>query len=559
MGMNTRRSFLNQEMNCAISEPTNRRFDLSIVKIVSVSMLFVLLIPVMAFSAMAEPIMYRHHIIMIQGDNPGTTEIELEYEIMAVERFFFLIPWNESRVEVSVPLNAIHESIDLDHVVDGGSMGYIPGEYSTFWNPNNPPFKELKDMEGMSCCIANKYVWVFPGGADRNFTVSTLVDTDSEFNQSFDRLRSDDAWNFSVSGMRLKLGKAFGDYISIPIEMGVNITKVEMTWNVSMHEENITFYISNNNGTDWMDMKGHEGEEMNFTAQGNELIMKINMTQNIGENNTPVLNGLWINVTYTPLYNDIILQLNYVVERESNKFEFILDLYEDDANFVTPHTIIYINKDHTLDSSGIPLELFESQTEFPDKSAYTFMSGSFTPEAKITIQSIEEEQFPWVLILALIAIVLIISILLIGGVRKKEISEPSLAQDTVAQDEEMEKLKHKKEGLLKAIKKLDTDFEEGLLDEEVYKELKSSYKSKAVDVMKQMDALVVSAASVAKAPILSQEKEALLQKKEKILKSIKKLDNDFNDGLLDEDVYKELRQSYKEKAVEVMKELEENR
>ncbi len=42
------------------------------------------------------------------------------------------------------------------------------------------------------------------------------------------------------------------------------------------------------------------------------------------------------------------------------------------------------------------------------------------------------------------------------------------------------------------------------------------------------------------------------------MKSIKKLDNDYKEGLLDEEVYKELRADYKRKAVDLMKELDEN-
>ncbi|UCE73746.1 MAG: hypothetical protein JSV56_12070 [Methanomassiliicoccales archaeon] len=525
-------------------------------------MVFIIFIQLNTENSSADPFLYRHHVIMIQGNDPDTAEIEPGNEMLAIERFFLLVPWNESFVDLPVPLAMKIGSQDIDHVGYSDMFGYVPGQYSLYMNPGDSPYKEFRNMEDMTCCIAHSFVWGFPKGADRNQSQDIHLDTGSAFKENMDDSRSIDVWNFSEDTMKLKMGEYSGEYISTATKMGAHIPKVEIDWNISMHKENVTFLISNNNGTNWLDMTSHKGEEVNFSVQGNELIWKINMTQNITLNNTPVLTDLWINVTYTPMYSDIILQLDYVLERKSDKFEFTMDLYKDYDDGVVPHILIYTDKDHIVESEDIPLTLYGSQSEYPGKDVYIFMAGSFSPEAAITVQKVEEEsQISWLLIFPLILIIIFVGAFLMGRARKREMTKSAEGQTATADNGDMEELARKKEGLLTALKELDSDFEEGNLDEDIYNELRSTYKKKAAEVMSQMDALTAAAVPSAKEPEepeISDERKTLLSKKKKILKSIKKLDSDYKDGILDEDVYKELRQSYKEKAVEVMKELEGN-
>lgn len=544
----------------------NKQSNRILIMRISTIMLFLFLLLIVVNSASAEPFLDGHFIVVIQGDDPDTDEVEPGSQLIAIERYDFQIPWNETWVEVPVPKIAKMEGMRLNQVVSVDSMGYIPGVYSEYWNQNNPPFKLFKDMTGMACCIADSYTWGFPENADRNTTKYIKVDSDTDFDKYFDDMISDDIWNFSILGLSMKPGYEYGNYISIPTILEINITKLEMSWEVAAFEENVSFFVSNNNGTNWLNMTDREGEEVIFTTSGNELIWKIIMSQDIAGNNTPVLNDLWINTTYTPFYTEITLQLEYAIGRDSNKFEIVWDLNMDYGDGVTPHTLIYTDKDHKLKSEGIPLSLYEAQTEYPTKDAYTYMSldsGSYSPEASVIITKMvdEEIQFPWILILILFIIVLIVLVLLFS--RPKTHDEAKVTQTEEAglsEDQQLEHdgLKHKKEGLLKAINKLDSDFEEGLLDEDVYSDLKGNYKQKTIDVMKQMDVLAAAAPVVPIGQQSSPEKEALKEKKEKILMGIKKLDSDYEEGLLDEEIYQELREDYKKKAVDIMKEIEEN-
>jgi hypothetical protein len=555
--------FCMQNTEGVVTKQVYRKYCRNITRRFAFFLVFILLIQIIAGSVNARPIFFFHHITMVQGDDPSTEEIESESEISVFESIGVYIPWNESVVEVALPFGA--KSWDIDHVTYP-PMDDFPGEYSAFFNPENPPFTQFIDMSSMSCCYAHRLAWGFPEGADRNTTESIYIGTETDFIQHFNDTRSDPVWNFSVSGLKLEPGNTTGDYfsvpLSVPLSMGVNITKIVMSWNITIHKENVSISVSNNNGTDWMDMNGQNGQVVNFSTQGNELIWRINMTQDINQNNTPILDELQVNVTYIPFITPIFLNLEYKLQRDpdTNRFEFTFDLYDDYIYNVPLHILIYINDDHILESKNISMAFTEVLENLPDKNRYSFVTGSYLPIVEISVHKIEEEEdFPWIILLALLLIVILIAMLLISRARSKESEEPSEAEGEEPLDsgEELEELEKKKEGLLKAIKKLDKDFEEGLIDEDVYNELRTSYKSKAASVMKQIDALAVSALAVTKAPEISIEKAALMKKKEKILKSIKKIDSDYEEGLLDEDVYQDLRKSYKEKAVEVLKEIED--
>jgi hypothetical protein len=419
-------------------------------------------------------------------------------------------------------------------------------------------------MTEMTCCYAHRFAWGFPEGADRNLTDSTNLDSDVDFIQYFDDTRSDVVWNFSTDGLHLKPGNISGDYISfpltIPLSMAANITKVEMSWNVSISQENVSIFVSNNNGTNWTNMNGLNGQILNFSTQGNELIWKINMTQDINLNNTPILDDLWINVTYIPIFTNVNLNLEYILQRnpDTNRFDFTLDLYDDYIDNVLLHMLIFINNDHVVESRNITLTFTESPENLPDKNRYNFIGYNYLPVADISVEKIEEEgEFPLSLLLALLIVAVIAAILIVSRARKRESEEePHEDDEPMDQEKELEELQLKKEGLDTAIAKLDSDLEEGLIDEDVHTELKGSYEEKAADVDQQIVALSAITSKEREEPEMSSEKAALMQKKERILKSIKKLDSDYEEGFLDEDVYEDLRKSYKGKAVEILKDIE---
>jgi hypothetical protein len=553
-------------------------FFSSISKGFAVLMILILFLGLVPYGAVSEPILEWHNIIIVQGDDPSTPEIESEDNLIATEFVYFLVPWNESIVRTFIPKSVTPSTIVVDQVVEvtypDQSTAFVYGEYSALMNPQNPPYKEFIDKTGADCCIAHWYLWGYPNGSSRDMEGYAHGSSGDHFNQSYDSIISDDVWNFTGPGLELKEGESAGEYISIPMEIFstyevINITSIEMDWNVTEFSENVSFSVSINNGTHWLDMNPNKGQLINFTTPGNELLWKMNMTQNVSLNNTPLLSDLWINITYTPAFSELVLQMNYVMPKDpvTDQFQFIMDLYEDMKYQRDPHVLVYVNPDHSLSANGMPFTFYDTQSQVSGKELYFFMpgTGEFSPEVTITIPYVgsetspnEEGDFPWLYIILLIIILAMIAVLLIVPEKKKEDEEGDIEADT----EELEQLEQKKEKLQMAISKLDSDFEEDLIDEETYDELKAGYEEKEAGVSKEIGILAASIAS-AKArrtedseEEISEEKEALLEKKKKLLLAIKKLDSDFEDDVIDEDTYKDLKADYKKKAAGVLKEID---
>jgi hypothetical protein len=535
--------------------------------LIAISMILIMLV---AINATAAPILTSHHIVMIQGDDPATEAVEPGDRTIAVERYFFAVPYNETHLEVPVPKNASMDGMQLDHVVYNQQMqSYLPGDFAEFFNQNNPPYKEFLDMTDMDCCYADFYAWEFPIDADRNVTDWDLIGNNVFFNVSLDKGRSDDVWNLSGSDLKLNRSEEYGEYYSLIYPLGLNISMVDMSWAITEHPENVSFFISNDNGTSWMDVTNRSNEDIYFPAEGNEFVWKINMSQDIELNNTPVLDYIWFNFTFLDRYTYVTLQLDYVLERRSGEFKFTWDFFMNRQYGTSPHILIYLDKDHELEAENIDLIFWGDQTEFPEKDTYFFMRGSYSPVASVTISEIEDPpgDFPWLLLLIFLIIAIIIVVLSMSMPKRGKPSEgmvdtaePEVSSEEIEEMEEMEdeleELRSKKKGLLGAIKKLNSDFEEGIIDEDVYNDLKGSYKGKTIEIMKRMDLLAATISQASMEPQISQEHEALLQEKKKTLLSIKKLDSDFNEGTIDEDTYRELREKYKKRAVEIAKELE---
>jgi len=100
------------------------------------------------------------------------------------------------------------------------------------------------------------------------------------------------------------------------------------------------------------------------------------------------------------------------------------------------------------------------------------------------------------------------------------------------------------ESLLAALARIDDDFEKGRLPENTYKSLRKEYVSKA--------AKALSSGSLGESPSTS----PLEAEKRKIMDAILALDEEREKGEIDEEVYAELRASYRKQLVELMKKSE---
>lgn len=127
-------------------------------------------------------------------------------------------------------------------------------------------------------------------------------------------------------------------------------------------------------------------------------------------------------------------------------------------------------------------------------------------------------------------------------------------------DKSRSRLIQEKKKLLKTIERIKSDHKEGVISKEIFDKLKNEYKQKLKNINKKIERIdkqgELGGSGEIEADVESLELEKLMNKKEKILKAIKKLDEDKEAGVLDKDLYDEMSAAYKKQAIEILKKID---
>jgi hypothetical protein len=125
-----------------------------------------------------------------------------------------------------------------------------------------------------------------------------------------------------------------------------------------------------------------------------------------------------------------------------------------------------------------------------------------------------------------------------------------------------EKLVSEKKKVLKITDKLKTDYKNGVISKATYDKLRLEYKEKLKKTNKRIEKIDKSGEDDIESDdesSQSPELQKLLTKKDRILKAIKKLEDDLDAGEIDEDLFEEMSKAYKKQAVEILKKIDQVR
>lgn len=194
----------------------------------------------------------------------------------------------------------------------------------------------------------------------------------------------------------------------------------------------------------------------------------------------------------------------------------------------------------------------------PDSENTVYYYGtSLSASDKISINLQWEEEVKNYTLIYLMILILIITLIVIVSLKlkmmkKRELerieNEPETPEgaDDGYRESSKDSLMEKKQSLRRAIKDLDRDYENDKLPEPIYTELKSKYTKKLSQIKKQ----------IAESKESNEELEKLYKKKEKLLAAIKRVKSDYDSGELPKDIYEELNAEYRQKTIDVMKEID---
>ncbi|MCK5397526.1 MAG: hypothetical protein KAJ33_04690, partial [Thermoplasmata archaeon] len=223
----------------------------------------------------------------------------------------------------------------------------------------------------------------------------------------------------------------------------------------------------------------------------------------------PAVDLVIMDYEYVPMATTMALMAEYTIE-SNPEFSFEKELLYDIGDSVI---YIYVEDDYVIESNNVtwvdpddPNITPTMKDKYPGKVLHV---GTVEPGSifSITMNPGEDSGNDSLFIFAFIGLILIIVISVIylrkmgdGPIEKTDDTdkEPDDEEETesVAHEKsdiedvkpvDKEVLKVRKQKILTALKNLDKDYEDGIISEESYNEIKAKYRQEAINVMKELD------------------------------------------------------------------------
>ena len=128
---------------------------------------------------------------------------------------------------------------------------------------------------------------------------------------------------------------------------------------------------------------------------------------------------------------------------------------------------------------------------------YVAQALDVQPDSFTTLDvSYEEASEQYTLLIALIVIIVVIFFVIVFVIKKKYVkvkketeSDSDVAETKKANEEKIKELEKQKKKIIETIKRVDHEFEEGIIAKDNYEKIRASYKKQAVEILKKIDQL----------------------------------------------------------------------
>ena len=441
-----------------------------------------------------------HQLSLFQGDDPGTEAREPDALAQVLWRSLWHVPWNASSVYLAVPDGAQGVSYDnVEPFSHAGSTVYVPGRYSATANPSDPPAKGTLTggrYEGM------RY-WTFPASADRSSNV-TLEPVPAAGGALFDANLTDaGAWNITDGKVRLAGGTTATMTSPVVIECH-DVVVVNLTWTGDPGAGSVAFEASADNGTTWTPVAN--ATEVAMAGTGGALRWRLTMTAPFYAYPAPTVDSLRLVVRQVPLAEDLWFQADWTMSTRDGLLEVPLS-FRLDAAGAGLVMLVYADEGTEVRVTGTEV-VSSTMEDLPGKTVYRHMQGAYASTVEVRME-LEVKGMPvaWVAYVVALAMVMLVAIAAwfitkrTGWPRGPDIEELT---GKVLPADEMEmieargrpqplseltvgELERRKQRLLRAIKRVDAELEDGLIDVEEHADVRAGYKGRAADVMRELD------------------------------------------------------------------------
>ena len=449
-----------------------------------------------------------HQVSIFQGDDPGTEAREPDGLAQVIWRSLWHVPWNASSVYLAVPDGAQGVSYDnVEPFSHAGSTVYVPGRYSATANPSDPPAKGTLTggrYEGM------RY-WTFPASADRSSNV-TLEPVPATGGALFDANLTDaGAWNVTDGKVRLAGGTSATMTSPVVLECH-DVVAVNLTWTGDPGSGSVALEASADNGTTWVPVAN--ATEVPMAGTDGALRWRLTMTAPYYVYPAPAVDSLRLVVRQVPLAEDLWFQADWTMSARDGLLEVPLS-FRLDAAGAGLVMLVYADEGTEVRVTGTNVTS-STLEDLPGKTVYRHMQGAY---AGLVVVRMELEEGGGTSTAALVVLFLVV--IAIAGIfgyvattRRRRPADragveeggeatsgeapgedavddgadgedegagPSLSELTVGE------LERRKQRLLRAIKRVDAELEDGLIGEEEHADVRAGYKERAADVMRELD------------------------------------------------------------------------
>ena len=458
-----------------------------------------------------------HQVSIFQGDDPGTTASEPDGLAQVLVRSLWHVPWDSTELIMSVPGDAQGVSIDnVEAFSYGGSTVYMPGRYSATANPADPP---TKGTVASGAHQGMRY-WRFGSSADRsrNLTLEPVPATGATVYDA--ALTEAAAWNVTGGTLRPAAGRLNATMTSPVVLECHDVVSVNLTWTGQGGYWEVRFEASADNGTTWVPLAN--GTEVPMAGTGGELRWRLTMGGILDGQGVSSVDSLRLVVRQVPLAEDLWLQADWTMEAEDGDIEVPLQ-FPLDAEGAGLVMLVYADEGTEVSVTGT--EVASSTVEdLPGKTVYRHMQGAYTSPVMVSIE-LEEEGEPSTAALVVMFIVVIV----IAGI----FGYAATARRRRSKDR--------------------SDGEEGgiAVPGEAPGEVPGEVPGEDA-----VDGGADAEGGGAGPPLSELTVEQLERRKRRLLDAIRRVDAELEDGLIGEEGHADVRAGYKQRAADVMRELD---
>ncbi len=458
-----------------------------------------------------------HQLIFFQGEDPETSTVEPTSLVQVLDRTVWRVPWNETVLYASIPMAAT--DIVFDHVEPFSHAGvtvFVDGAYSAGKNPTSPPAKGRVSSGPLS----GLYFWQFPSGVSRAQTVVRNPFAEGTLTDFEPAATTADAWDIGNGTLALKEGVGAAVYTGRTVRLGHDIVSVNVTWSGAGIGENLTVQVSADDGATWEEARNGTPRSMDGTSAA--LRWRVSMVQDTALNNTPVMTNMSVKVNHVPESIDIWMNLEYNLQLDSDGSLDVQISYPFDNAQSALIFLGYFDSHVQLKVEG--MDVTSATIEgFPNKMVYRHMSGNYLNDLVFRVETVDDAGWGFgrtLLVLGALLVIIAIVLYFYMSARSRRLvegeedeppedeggEEAEAYEDEGEEDEgtddgegegepmsdlddlSLEELTSMKEDILRAIKRADGELEQGILGEDEHAAIRATYKRRALQVMKAIEA-----------------------------------------------------------------------